>query len=58
MLVIVISDNGCGFDPANTPTFRSGLKNMRGRIAERGGTIHIQSEPGRGSLIRLLVPLP
>jgi PAS domain S-box-containing protein len=49
-LSLLIKDNGKGFDPAGiTPGM--GLKNMRDRAQQIGGTIKIESEPGLGTQI-------
>jgi signal transduction histidine kinase/ligand-binding sensor domain-containing protein len=57
---LVIEDDGVGFQP-DSPEHaeRNGLANMRARIAEIGGTISIESAPGRGSRIcvHLLPPI-
>jgi signal transduction histidine kinase len=59
-LVVTISDDGVGFNPAararsNFPQF--GLPTMRERAATIGGNLEIDSAPGRGTTIRLSVPL-
>lgn len=43
-----IADDGTGFDVRKTYN-GNGLKNIRERIGALGGTVHIESEPGRGS---------
>jgi ligand-binding sensor domain-containing protein/signal transduction histidine kinase len=61
---ITASDNGAGFDPApGVPGAdaafegRDGLRNMARRMGDIGGRCHIESEPGRGTTIRFVVPL-
>jgi signal transduction histidine kinase/ligand-binding sensor domain-containing protein len=52
-----IQDDGCGL-PADTMTStRNGLKNMRKRLADVGGTFVIEPAPERGLIVRLAVPL-
>jgi signal transduction histidine kinase len=52
-----IEDDGVGFDPAKRyPSGQFGLANLRDRAAGLGGTIAIESEPGRGT--RIIVRLP
>lgn len=52
-----IRDNGAGFDPSSPEqTERNGLANMRTRAAEIGGTLVIDSVPGRGAELTLSVP--
>lgn len=52
-----ITDNGRGFDARRTPK-ALGLLGMEERVRELGGTLIIDSEPGKGTRIelRLLVP--
>ena len=60
LLEIVIADNGKGFDPHDpkaTPD-RSGLTNMRQRMEEIGGHCAIDTGIGRGTAVRLTLPLP
>jgi signal transduction histidine kinase len=59
---IVISDNGHGFELSrdNKPghlEYRNGLRNMSQRMTEIGGQCVVQSEPGRGTSLRLSIPL-
>lgn len=61
-LTLVVSDNGCGFDPAairNNPQLKQvlGLNSICERIATLGGNAHIDSSPGNGTTISLSVPL-
>ena len=53
-LELIISDNGKGFD-INAKHNRNGLKNMRKRAAEINGTIEVTTQPGNGTVTRLLV---
>lgn len=52
-----IVDDGRGFDPQHTATGCFGLTGMRERAALLGGKIDIQSRPGCGTRIVILVPL-
>lgn len=55
---ITIRDNGVGFLPvAMEQSDRNGLSNMRSRMAEIHGELHIESEPGQGCAIVIHVPL-
>ncbi|MEZ5286484.1 MAG: sensor histidine kinase [Vicinamibacterales bacterium] len=58
VLTIEIEDDGRGFRPGERPAGRRGLGllGMRERVAERGGSVRIDSEPGRGT--RVLVSIP
>ncbi len=59
---IAISDNGHGFelsrdDKPGNREYRNGLRNMSQRMTEIGGQCVVQSEPGRGTSLRLSIPL-
>ena len=53
---IEISDDGRGFEPAAVVGSGYGLAAMRGRVEESGGTVEVESTPGRGTRIQVLVP--
>jgi signal transduction histidine kinase len=56
-LIVTVLDQGRGFDPA-TQTEGMGLKeSIRGRIAEAGGTVRIDTAPGAGTHIEITMPL-
>jgi signal transduction histidine kinase len=55
-LRIVIEDNGEGFDRAPENATADGLRNMRQRMEEIGGTYRIQSQVGKGT--EIVVELP
>jgi len=50
-----VSDDGQGFDPASAGG-GFGLRGMRSRVAEVGGTLTISSEPGAGTRVNVEVP--
>ena len=54
---LAVRDTGTGFDPA-APHAGSGLANIRDRVAELGGTVDIDSAPGRGAALTVRVPVP
>ena len=61
-LEMTIQDDGCGFDgqphPQSTgPEGHFGLTGMRERAAEIGGSLAIDSEPGKGTRVTASVPL-
>jgi len=56
-LVVRISDNGRGFDPAHTIE-GAGLQNIRDRIERLGGTVKLASKPCRGTVLTLSLPWP
>jgi signal transduction histidine kinase len=53
---LAVSDTGSGFDPA-APHAGSGLAHIRGRVAELGGTVDIDSAPGCGAALTVRVPV-
>ena len=55
-LQVAVSDNGCGFDPAELKD-GWGLANMKKRAKELGGEMELESLPGSGTTITLKVPL-
>lgn len=58
-LVLIVSDNGRGITEEEKANTRSiGLIGMRERAALVGGEISIQGAPGRGTVVRVSIPLP
>ena len=60
-VLLEISDDGVGFDPATTPERAGpvgyGLPGMQQRAELLGGQLTADSTPGRGTMVRLRVPL-
>ncbi len=61
-VVVTVEDDGSGFDVASTiaaarQRSSSGLVNLEKRIEILGGKIHFQSGTGRGTQVRLELPL-
>ena len=56
-LVVVVQDNGHGFDPAQIPPGRNGLNNLSRRMRELGGSCHLSSQSGKGCRIEFRIPL-
>ncbi|WP_328998322.1 sensor histidine kinase [Kribbella sp. NBC_00709] len=52
---IEICDDGSGFTPA-TVSGGFGLNAMRGRVEESGGSVQVESAPGRGTRVQVLIP--
>lgn len=55
-VLITVSDKGRGFTPAETPAtgtgnIRFGLFNLQQRIMKAGGSVEIDSSPGRGTRV-------
>jgi signal transduction histidine kinase len=53
--ILTIEDNGVGFDPSRNRGM--GLLGMHERVARLGGTLAIDSAPGKGTRIRGKIPL-
>jgi signal transduction histidine kinase len=61
-LVLLVEDDGCGFDVADTRrssrrTDHLGLVGMEERAALLGGTVRVESAPGKGTTVLAEVPL-
>ncbi|MEU4602164.1 sensor histidine kinase [Kribbella sp. NPDC023972] len=52
---IEIRDDGTGFTPS-TADAGYGLAAMRGRVEESGGSVQVESAPGRGTRVQVLIP--
>jgi signal transduction histidine kinase len=55
-LVLRITDNGCGFDPATRRPGHFGLQSMRERATAVGGVLTLVSAKGVGTQVRVGVP--
>ncbi|MFP4069877.1 MAG: histidine kinase [Opitutales bacterium] len=54
-LVLEVRDEGCGFDPGHLPRGHFGVLGMRERAEHLGAILDIQSAPGRGTCVRLIL---
>lgn len=57
-IVLVIADNGRGFDRMAVSSQSVGLQSMQERLEEIAGTFQIQSTVGQGTQIRVCYPYP
>jgi signal transduction histidine kinase len=59
--VVTIADNGCGFAVQEVAVVagacRLGLLGMKERVEMVGGEFSVKSEPGKGTVVRVTVPL-
>ncbi|MFD1871102.1 PAS domain-containing protein [Hymenobacter bucti] len=55
--VLRVEDNGQGFAPA-TAQAGIGLRTLHERVAQFGGTVHIDSAPAQGTHVQVRLPLP
>jgi len=56
-LVLTITDDGRGFEPAAAPAGRWGMTTMRERALAVGGRLEIVSRPGQGTRLTARIPL-
>jgi signal transduction histidine kinase len=56
-LVVLVEDNGSGFDPAHLSDLGNGLCNQRTRLRRIGGTVELTTQPGMGTRVLFQVPL-
>ena len=55
--MVVIEDNGHGFDPTAVAEERLGIIGMRERVELHGGRLTVESAPGSGTTLVAEVPL-
>jgi signal transduction histidine kinase len=57
-MTLSISDNGRGFDPSRLSDLKAlGLLGMRERALLLGGSVQIESQPGKGATVTLRIPV-
>lgn len=54
-LILIVEDDGCGFDPGKTRGL--GLLGMDERAKQLGGRLEIQSQPGKGTVLHMTLPI-
>src|SRR5579859_4943396 len=54
-LVLIVEDDGRGFDPARTRGL--GLLGMEERVTQLSGRLEIQSQPDKGTMLRVMLPI-
>jgi len=52
-----VSDDGIGFEPEGDFPGHLGLHSMRERTERLGGTLAVESAPGKGTQIRAWIPI-
>lgn len=58
--IITVSDDGVGFNPTSIINKGVGLRNVQERIAiyyKEIGKVQVHSEPGKGSIVTITIPL-
>ena len=56
-LVLMVADDGCGFDPGSVSEHRLGILGMAERTALIQGSFDLDSTPGLGTQIQVRIPL-
>ncbi|KPJ91995.1 MAG: hypothetical protein AMJ53_10275 [Gammaproteobacteria bacterium SG8_11] len=57
-LVVVIADDGIGFDTEEISRNRYGITGIKERIRALRGTSFFHSQPGKGTKVQISIPLP
>jgi signal transduction histidine kinase len=57
-LELAIEDDGCGLPTEDPGDGHDGLTNIRSRVEGLAGRCEMQSQPGHGTVLRMIVPLP
>ena len=56
-LSLTVRDDGVGFDPEQTNGRGLGLIGIQERVRELGGTVTVDSQPGKGTVLKAVIPL-
>lgn len=57
VVVLLVEDNGLGFQPGQLKSEGVGLQNIRSRVGFLGGKLEIDSRPGKGCMAVVRVPV-
>lgn len=55
-IILIIEDNGAGFEHSRSASGGNGLYNMKERVDILGGTFNVETGPGKGTTIRVKIP--
>ncbi|HKA50296.1 MAG TPA: GAF domain-containing sensor histidine kinase [Candidatus Dormibacteraeota bacterium] len=56
--LLLVQDDGVGFDPGRVERHGHGLRNFRERVERLGGRLEIQSRRDAGTTLRVTIPVP
>ncbi len=56
-ITLEISDDGVGFDTGGDFPGHLGLRSMRERAERQGGTLQVETAPGKGTRLRVRIPV-
>ena len=56
-LLLTVEDNGIGFDIGQVKNKGIGMKNIDYRVKALGGTMRVDSTPGKGSMVSIEIPM-
>jgi signal transduction histidine kinase len=56
-VVVVVKDNGVGFEPSTLGSETMGLRNMKERVRSLGGVFGVQSRPSQGTRLTARIPV-
>ena len=56
MRVLIVEDNGKGFQMGKAPAEGIGLANVGNRVTVLGGKMHTDSQPGHGATFVINIP--
>ena len=56
-LSVTIRDDGAGFDPSSIPSGHYGILGIQERVRLVQGSFDLKSDPGRGTLLKIRIPL-
>jgi len=54
---LIIEDNGIGFDPTQIPVTSYGIRTIKERVTELGGTVDWISVPDKGTRLEVRIPI-
>ncbi len=57
-LRLIVTDDGCGFDPELVPHHRHGVRGVSQRVQRAGGSCQLQTALGKGTRWEFILPIP